>query len=192
MISRAAGSHGSGALDQIRAQILHLKARYLVDKVASAFPNIQLVHHIGVVGDVYIGFVTAVKNPPVMAADLAARRHLNDQQRAAIYCADFRPQVQRRIDLLAIIDGRHEVLFQAVRRIRIHAQNHPAVFDAQDDRSAVSVRERADGIINIPCYLSGGSLKFHLDVFAALNQFQKFDFCHRSNPFHVVSCFLSI
>ena len=38
-----------------------------------------------------------------MAADLAAGRHLNDQQRAAIYCAGFRLQVQGRIDFLPVM-----------------------------------------------------------------------------------------
>lgn len=78
MVGRAAGCHGSGALDQVEAQIIHLETDHFVDKVAATFPCVQLVHQVGIVGDVYIGFVAAVKNPPVMAADLAAGWYLND------------------------------------------------------------------------------------------------------------------
>ena len=94
MVGSAAGRHGSGAFYQVGAQVLHLEARHFVDKVAAAFPGVQLVHQVGVVGYINICFVTAVKNAPVMAADLAAGRHLNDQQRAAVYGAGFRLQVQ--------------------------------------------------------------------------------------------------
>lgn len=103
MVGRAAGGHGSGALHQVRAQVVHLEAGHFVYKIAAAFPGVQLVHHVGVVGYINICFVTAVKNAPVMAADLAAGRHLNDQQRAAIYCAGFRLQVQGRIDFLPVM-----------------------------------------------------------------------------------------
>ena len=124
MVSCAAGCHGSGAFDQVGAQVLHLEPRYLVDKVAAAFPGVQLVHHIGVVGDVYIGFVAAVKNPPVVAADLAARGHLNDQQCVTIHCTGFRLQVKGRIDFLPVVDGSYEVFFHAVHRIRGNALNY--------------------------------------------------------------------
>lgn len=103
MVGRAAGGHGSGALHQVRAQVVHLEAGHFVYKIAAAFPGVQLVHHVGVVGYINICFVTAVKNAPVMAADLAAGRHLNDQQRAAIYCVGFRLQVQGRIDFLPVM-----------------------------------------------------------------------------------------
>ena len=169
MVSCAAGCHGSGAFNQVGAQVLHLEPRYLVDKVATAFPGVQLVHHIGVVGDVYIGFVAAVKNPPVVAADLAARGHLNEQQCVTIHCTGFRLQVKGRIDFLPVVDGSHEVFFYAVHRIRGNAQNLPVVFDAQENDPAVPIGKRADCIVNILCNLGGGFLKFHLDVFAALN-----------------------
>ena len=50
---------------------------------ADAFSGIQLVHHVRMIGDVYICFVAPVENAPVVTADLTAGRHLNDQQRAA-------------------------------------------------------------------------------------------------------------
>ena len=85
--------------------------------------------------------MAAVKNPPVVAADLAARGHMNDQQDAPLHSAGFRLQIQGRIDFLPIVDGSHEVLFHAVNRIRRNAQNFPVVFDAQDNRSSVPVGE---------------------------------------------------
>ena len=91
-----------------------------------------------------------------MAADLAAGRHLNDQQRAAVYGAGFRLQVQRRIDFLPVVDGSHEVFFHTVNRIRGNTQNLPVVFDAQENDSTVPVGKRTDGIVNILCNLGGG------------------------------------
>src|SRR5699024_2605646 len=181
MVGRAAGGHGSGALHQVRAQVVHLEAGHFIYKITTAFPGVQLVHHVGVVGYINICFVAAVKNAPVMAADLAAGRHLNDQQRAAVYGAGFRLQVQRRIDFLPVVDGSHEVFFHTVNRIRGNTQNLPVVFDAQENDSTVSVGKRTDGIVNILCNLSGGFLKLHPDVLAVLDQLQKFGFCHRSN-----------
>ena len=81
-----------------------------------------------------------------MAADLAAGRHLNDQQRATVYDAGFRLQVQRRIDFLPVVDGSHEVFFHTVNRIRGNTQNLPVVFDAQENDSTVPVGKRTDGI----------------------------------------------
>ena len=45
-ICRAAGRHGPGALDQVGAQVIHLEAGHFVDKVAAAFPGVQLVHQV--------------------------------------------------------------------------------------------------------------------------------------------------
>ena len=147
----------------------------------------QLVHHIRVVGYINISLMATVKNTSVVAADLAAGRHLNDQQRAAVYGAGFRLQVQRRIDFLPVVDGSHEVFFHTVNRIRGNTQNLPVVFDAQENDSTVPVGKRTDGIVNILCNLGGGFLKLHPDVLAVLDQLQKFSFCHRSNspPFDV-------
>ena len=112
-----------------------MEAGHFVDKVAAAFPGVQLVHHVGVVGYINICFVVAVKNAAVVAADLAAGRHLNDQQRAAVYGAGFRLQVQGRIDFLPVVDGSHKVLFHAVHCVRGDAQNFPTVFDAQENKN---------------------------------------------------------
>ena len=125
--------------------------------------------------------MASVKNASVVAAALAAGRHLNDQQCAAIHRIGFRPQIEGWIDFLPVVDGSHEVLFHAVHCIRRDAQNFPVVFDAQDNRSAIPIGKRADGIINILRNLGGRFLKLHLDVFAPLDQLEKLDFCHRSN-----------
>ena len=140
-ICRAAGRHGPGALDQVGAQVIHLEAGHFVDKVAAAFPGVQPVHQVGIVGDVYVRFMAAVKNTSVVAADLAAGRHVNNQQCAAVHGAGFRLQIQGRIDFLPVVDGSHEVLFHAVCRIRRNAQTFPVVFDTQDNRSSFPVGE---------------------------------------------------
>ena len=118
MILPAAVRHASCSLEQIVAQVIQLKAGYLVDEIAAAFPGVQLVHHIGVVCDIYICFVAAIKNAPAVAADLACGRYLYDQQRTAVYTSYLWLQVQGRIDFLPVIDGRHEIPCHVVHSLR--------------------------------------------------------------------------
>ena len=114
---------------------------------------IELVNEVGNIGNIHIRIVIAVIDPSAAAAHLRTGGNGNADHKTLIVPNILWLKVQRRIDLLRVIDRSNEILFDLVRTGWIYTQYCAVIRNTEENISAVTVGKGADGFVHILCNL---------------------------------------
>ena len=73
------------------------------------------------------------------------------------------------MEFLRIVDGRYKISFNLLHAVLINTSHRTGITNPKQQVSAVTVEERADGLINIPVKGAPTFLEFNGNAFTLLN-----------------------
>ena len=123
----------------------------------------------GVVGDVQITVLVAVKDAAITTMHLGTFWHIDTQKLFALQDHLIDRKIGRRINLLWIVDGRNKVFADLSHRIRINPLDSAVVLDTEQETAAMPIEKGTDRFINIAVELIFTALKLQIKSFAPTN-----------------------
>ena len=139
MIARTHTRHLSRTVDEICAQIIHLKARNFIDKITAALARVQLINHIHTVCNIDVRFMIAIKNSPAMPANLRTRWNLDDKQYVPRHLKCLWLQIKRRIKFFGVVDRCDKICLHVIDGFWRNTGDRSVVADTQQDHATVPV-----------------------------------------------------